>query len=96
MPILLVLCAVTFTYALSMWLFAHWQGTTIWEFLDIPIWEYGQCRDRQARRHKLTSRVQFAFYDQHRNTHWYPCAFKYWREFRINDLHRPNRIGSLL
>lgn len=50
------------------------------------IWEYGECRERKARRHKLSGNVQFVIWQAgehgHTSDYWVDFNSWWWKEFK--------------
>lgn len=59
----------------------------IWPFKKKPVWEYGTCRDRKARRHNKNGNVQFVLWKAgeqgHKEDWWHDFDSFWWPEFNL-------------
>ena len=89
MSVLGIILLLGIAYVIIVYYCCSLQGQTIGEFLGAcRTWEYGICHNRVARRHRTTKRVEFLLFDQNKQKHWYPFAFKFWGDFQIDERQR--------
>lgn len=52
-----------------------------------PLWEYGYCNNRKARRNRKTSEVQFILWKAgeqgHKEDYWHPFNSSWWPNFKV-------------
>jgi hypothetical protein len=89
-----ILCLLLLSYLMLAIILNNADEINLW-FSEVFVWfkdcfspwEYGMCREWQARKHRHTSRVQFLCIDSYGNKHWYDFSFCYWCEFYRTPLY---------